>query len=388
MKMNSLSAIINMTESSTQKLFPLTWARPISALPFASRYRVVDFSLSSISHAGIDSVAIFIGGTGRSIYDHVRRGTEWNLESRIRGGIFTYSQTYMKQYMIEQSYGDNDYYQNHKEFLVKSKTEYVVVMGGRFVANVDYDMLLQRHLDKTGDITVTYKYMDKQEAKRHPDEKILKMDKDKDLVESVSVKDYEFGDEESVPVSMNIYVLSVHKMLEIIALSQEEGLRLDADRLVAHYLKNYQVSTHQYKGHLSLIDSIDTYYEANMELLDKDKFDNLFRKERPIMTKVKNESPTYYSDQANVKNSLFATGCIIEGTVDHSLIFRKVKIAENATVKDSILMQGVTVGKGAILEYCILDKYVHVEPGVVLKGTKENLITIPKNKTIVLEEEE
>ncbi|UJF16527.1 hypothetical protein LZ578_05345 [Jeotgalibaca sp. MA1X17-3] len=130
MRMNSMCAIINMTEASTQKLFPLTWMRPISALPFASRYRMVDFSLSSISHAGMDSVAIFIGGTGRSVYDHIRRGAEWNLASRLRGGIFTYSQTYMKQFMIEQTYGQDDFYSNHKEFLQKSKAEYVVVMGG------------------------------------------------------------------------------------------------------------------------------------------------------------------------------------------------------------------------------------------------------------------
>lgn len=381
-----MCAIINMTEASTQKLFPLTERRPISALPFASRYRMVDFSLSSISHAGMDSVAIFIGGTGRSVYDHIRRGAEWNLDSRLRGGIFTYSQTYMKQYMIEQTYGQDDFYSNHKEFLQKSKAEYVVVMGGRFVANIDYTKLLQEHLETPGDISVVYKNMETNKIKKHPDERILRMEKDGKLLESYPVKDYIY-DEPTLPVSLNVYFLSVRKMLEIIARSEEEGLRLDADRLVLHYLKDYEVNPQEYTGYLALVDSIESYYEANMELLNKDKFNELFNTQFPIMTKIKNEAPTYYSKTAKVKGSLFATGCMIEGTVDHSLIFRKVKVAEDAVVKNSIIMQGSKIGKGAILEYCILDKNVIIQPGVELKGSPDNLIVLRKNKEVVSEEE-
>lgn len=386
MRMNSMCAIINMTEASTQKLFPLTWMRPISALPFASRYRMVDFSLSSISHAGIDSVAIFIGGTGRSIYDHIRRGAEWNLDSRLRGGIFTYSQTYMKQFMLEQSYGQDDYYSNHKEFLQKSRAEYVVVMGGRFVANVNYEKILKDHLEDPGDITIIYKNIETNKIKKHPDEKVLRMDEKNNLLESYSVKDYIY-DEPTLPISMNIYFLSVNKMLEIIGRSEEQGLRLDADRLIAHYLKDYDVNPREYTGHLALVDSIDSYYEANMELLDKGTFNKLFSSKRPVMTKIKNEIPTYYSEKAKVKGSLFATGCVIEGTIDHSLIFRKVKVAEDAVIKNSIIMQGCKIGKGAVLEYCILDKNVVVEPGVELIGTRENLIVLQKNKVVSRQED-
>lgn len=387
MKTNRMCAIMSLTEASTPNLFPLTWVRPIAALPFACRYRMIDFSLSSISHAGIESVAIFIGGSGRSIYDHIRSGAVWDLESRIRGGIFTYSQTYMKQVMMENAYAQDDYYMNHKEFLSKSLSKYVVVMGGRSVSNVDYDKLFEYHVKNGGDITVVYKKMDREQIKKHPEEKVLQIGQKQELAGMVSAKDME-EDSPEVPVSMNLYFLSVAKMLEIIERSEEEGLRLDTDRLVAHYLKDYTVTPYEYKGHLAIVDSIDSYYKANMELLDKKKFDELFNEHQSIMTKVKNEAPTYHSEKAKVKNSQFATGSFIEGQVDHSLIFRKVRIAEDAVVRDSIIMQGSKIGKGAHLEYCILDKNVTVEPGAVLKGTRDNLMVIAKNETVSAKEEE
>ncbi|UJF16528.1 glucose-1-phosphate adenylyltransferase subunit GlgD [Jeotgalibaca sp. MA1X17-3] len=251
---------------------------------------------------------------------------------------------------------------------------------------MDYKRVLNQHLEAPGDITVVYKNIETNKIKKHPEERILRMDQNGKLLESYPVKDYVY-DEPTLPVSMNIYFLSVRKMLEIIARSEEEGLRLDADRLVSHYLKDYDVNPREYPSYLALVDSIESYYEANMELLDKEVFNELFNTRLPIMTKVKNEAPTYYSKTAKVTGSLFATGCVIEGTVDHSLIFRKVKVAEDAVVKNSIIMQGSKIGKGAVLEYCILDKNVVVQPGVELKGTPDNLIVLQKNKEVVLEEE-
>ena len=119
MKMNRICAILNLTEDETA-LKPLTRIRPIASLPFASRYRLIDFNLSSISHAEIKSVGMFIAGSGRSIYDHIRSGSVWNLESGLTGGIFTYSQQVLKA--VQEKNGDApDFYMNHKEFIERSK---------------------------------------------------------------------------------------------------------------------------------------------------------------------------------------------------------------------------------------------------------------------------
>jgi glucose-1-phosphate adenylyltransferase len=129
---------------------------------------------------------------------------------------------------------------------------------------------------------------------------------------------------------------------------------------------------------------LSAYFNANMEMLEKNKFSSLFHGSQSVITKVKNGAPTYYAKGAHVKNAQFATGCVIEGTVEDSLIFRKVTVAKDAEVRNSMVMQGSKIGEGAVLEYCILDKNVTIGPGVTLKGTKDNLVVVEKNKTITV----
>ena len=381
MKMNSICAILNLTEDE-RAIYPLTRVRPIASLPFASRYRLVDFNLSSISHAEIKSVGMFIAGSGRSIYDHIRSGSVWDLESGLSGGIFTYSQQLMKA--IQEQNGDApDFYMNHKEFIDRSKGEYVIVMGSKILANVDIKAIMQHHLAKDGDITVVYKSLPKSYLENRLHEKVLKIDRDEYLL---NMMDFEKApsDIERLAMNMNMYFMRADKMLELIQRAELEGVQLDSDKLIEHYLPEYQVNTYEYTGYMANIDSIDAYFKANMEMLEKNKFSSLFHGSQNIITKVKNGAPTYYAKEAHVKNAQFATGCVIEGTVEDSLIFRKVDVAKDAEVRNCIIMQGSKIGEGAVLEYCILDKNVTVGPGVTLKGSKDNLVVVEKNKTLTL----
>ena len=361
MKMNSICAILNLTEDE-KALKPLTQARPIASLPFASRYRLIDFNLSSISHAEINSVGIFIAGSGRSIYDHIRSGSVWNLESGLTGGIFTYSQQLLKE--IQEHNGDDmDYYMNHKEFIARSKGEYVIVMGSKILANVDIKAIMQHHLAKDGALTVVYKTVPRSFLENRPDEKVLKIDRDEYLVRLTDAKDAP-EDLERLAISMNMYFMRADKMLELIQRAEAEDVQLDSGKLIEHYMPEYQINTYEYTGYMANIDSIPAYFNANMEMLEKNKFSSLFHGSQNVITKVKNGAPTYYSKEAHVKNAQFATGCFVEGTVEDSLIFRKVNIAKGAEVRKSIIMEGAEIGEGAILEYCILDKNVTIGPGV------------------------
>ena len=381
MKMNRICAILNLTEDETA-LKPLTHIRPIASLPFASRYRLIDFNLSSISHAEIKSVGMFIAGSGRSIYDHIRSGSVWNLESGLTGGIFTYSQQVLKA--VQERNGDAlDFYMNHKEFIDRSQGEYVVVMGSKILANVDIKAIMQHHLAKEGDITVVYKSVPKSFLENSPHEKVLKIDRDEYLLHLTDFQDSP-SDIERIAMSMNMYFMRAEKMLELIQRAEMESVQLDADKLVEHYLPEYQVNTYEYTGYMANIDSIPAYFNANMEMLEKNKFSALFHGSQNVITKVKNGAPTYYSKEAHVKNAQFATGCVIEGTVQDSLVFRKVTIGKDAEVRNSMVMQGSKIGEGAVIEYCILDKNVTIGPGVTLKGTKDNLVVIEKNKTITV----
>lgn len=381
MKMNSICAILNLTEDETA-LKPLTQARPIASLPFASRYRLIDFNLSSLSHAEIKTVGMFIAGSGRSIYDHIRSGSIWDLESGLAGGIFTYSQQLLKA--VQEHNGDDmDFYMNHKEFITRSKSEYVIVMGSKILANVDIKAIMQHHLAKDGDITVVYKTVPKSFLENRLDEKVLKIDRDEYLLHLTDAQNAP-ENLERLAMSMNMYFMRVDKMLELIQRAELESVQLDADKLIEHYLPEYQINTYEYTGYMANVDSIPAYFNANMEMLEKNKFSALFHGSQNVITKVKNGAPTYYAKGAHVKNAQFATGCVVEGTVEDSLVFRKVNIAKDAEVRNSIIMQGSQIGEGAILEYCILDKNVTVGPGVTLKGTKDNLVVVEKNKTLTV----
>ena len=359
----------------------MTRVRPVAALPIAARYRAIDVALSNVSHAGIKSVAMFIGGSGRSIYDHIRSGSAWDLESRLSGGIFTYSQTYLKQRMGDEGFDENDFYVNHREFLKKSRTEYVLVTGGRMIVNLDILDLRNYHVDHDADMTIAYKKVPVDKVKGHPYEKVVKLDRDEDVVGFVSSDEADFV-EETTNQFLNIYFLSVKQMLEILKRATKEGIHMDVDRLLAYYSQFHQVKAYEYTGPLMNLDSILAYYEANMALLDKQNYADFFLSEHNIITKAKNEPPTYYSSSANVKGSLFATGCYIDGTIENSVVFRKVTVAKDAEVRHSVLMQGATICEGAVVEYCILDKNITVEPGVVVRGTKDNPIILEKNETV------
>lgn len=264
MKMNSICAILNLTEDETA-LYPLTRVRPIASLPFASRYRLVDFNLSSISHVEIKSVGMFIAGSGRSIYDHIRSGSIWDLESGLAGGIFTYSQQLLKA--IQEQNGDApDFYMNHKEFITRSKGEYVIVMGSKILANVDIKAIMQHHLAKDGALTVVYKTVPRSFLENRPDEKVLKIDRDEYLVRLTDAKDAP-EDLERLAISMNMYFMRADKMLELIQRTEAEDVQLDSDKLIEHYMPEYQINTYEYTGYMANIDSIPAYFNANMEML-------------------------------------------------------------------------------------------------------------------------
>ncbi|UUX33934.1 glucose-1-phosphate adenylyltransferase subunit GlgD [Fundicoccus culcitae] len=373
---NKLCAIINLTEDAT-RLKPLTNNRPIAALPFASRYRIIDFVLSNIAHAGIDSAALFIAESGRSIYDHIRSGDAWNLDSQVGGGIFTFSQQNWKsRHHLEQD--AEDYYFNHRIYMKRSRAEYVFVTGSKILANIDIKAVRRQHVGSQADITLIYKPILKEMIDgNHPKERVLSFDTDGYLTQLHEVTNY--PDDERINASLSMYLISVEKMNEIIDRAIADGQYMELDELIQHYVLDYKTNTYEYTGYAANISSIEQYYRANMDMLDRSKFTAVFHSSLPILTKTKNGSPTYYDKESNVKNAILATDCLIGGEVVNSIINRKVRIAKQSKIRDSIILQGTKIGEGAEIEYAIIDKDCVIEPGAKVIGTPDNLIVIPKN---------
>ncbi|HZK27669.1 MAG TPA: hypothetical protein VFD00_09065, partial [Thermoclostridium sp.] len=189
-------------------------------------------------------------------------------------------------------------------------------------------------------------------------------------------------DSETAFLDMNMSILKVPILIDIIMRAEADDLNEDITDIINHYLLDYCVNSYEYNGYLANIESIKDYYNANIGMLNEENFNELFHDNLPVITKTQSGVPTYFSENAHVRLSQFATGCEIYGSVEKSLIFRKVRIEQGAKIKESIIMQGSKIGAGAIIEYAILDKNVIVEPGVKIIGTRDNPIVIGKDTTV------
>lgn len=387
MKTNEqLCAVVNLDEAESQ-LMPLTKSRAVAALPFGSRYRLIDFPLSSLYSAEVSSVALFVRGNARALLDHVRSGYPWGMESTVGGGLFVHSGAEIKE-ALEHLESDqiSSYYQDQIDFVQHSKKGYVVVMGSKMLCNVDIKGVLRSHIESKADITVVYKNVSRGFCLPNSIDNCLSFEvegegKITDLLPASELP----KEETKMAIGMGIAIMSNEKFIELTTEAAKNRIKGDINVLIRHSLKKNTVHGYEYTGYLKNIENISSYYEANMELLDEDNYNALFYRSQPVITKVKNGAPTYYSKGANISNSQFASDCVIDGTVEDSVVFRKVLIEEKAIVRHSLIMQGSKIAAGAELDYVILDKGVKIGPGVKLTGTKENPMVIEKDSEITVE---
>lgn len=376
------AAIFNLVEEDTD-LLPLTNRRPVATLPIASRYRLIDFPFSSLSNAKMRSAALFISGSGRSLYDHIRSGTTWGLDNPVGGGVFTHSQIRLKSENSE----SNDYYCNdHREYLDKSNAEYVVLLGSNILANLQIDSMLNYHLEENSDITVAYKNIARNDLRENTifSRYIFNSDQSKTIQEVSPLAKLSFNSA-IVKLGLNVLIADRKIFMEYLNQLEERNELVSVNNILKLAVdhKGTKVSGYEYTGYLKAIEDIATYFEANMDMLDEKKFNALFYRESPVLTKSKNSAPTYYGKESKVSNTLFANDCEVYGTVENSVIFRRAFIDKNAIVKNSILLQSSVVEEDAELNYVILDKQVHVEKGVKLEGTAEKPVVIPKGARVL-----
>ena len=379
---NKYAAILNLVEEETD-LLPLTERRPVASLPVAGRYRLIDFPFSSLSNAKVSSAALFISGSGRSLYDHIRAGTTWGLDNLAGGGVFTHSQIRMKS---EKTESDTYYYKDHREYIEKSNAKYVVLLGSNILANLQLDSMLNYHLEEKSDITVAYKNIARNELRENTifSRYIFNSDNSKTIQEVSPLAKLSFNSDK-VKFGLNVLIADRKIFMEYLSQLEEKNELVSVDNILKLAIdnKDTKVSGYEYTGYLKAIEDIATYFEANMDMLDEDKFNALFYRESPVLTKSKNSAPTFYGEESKVKNTLFANDCEVYGTVENSVVFRRAFICQDAVIKNSVLLQGSFIDEGAELNYVILDKGVHVEKGVKLEGTAEKPVVIPKGARVL-----
>lgn len=380
MKTDNTNALGIIFPNIYDELVPeLTSERLMASIPFASRYRIIDFVLSSMVNCGIDNIAVLVRKNYFSLLDHLGSGREWDL-TRKNGGLTIFPPFAEKN--MEVSSGKVSMISNLSGFLKSQKEKYVILSDANIASNFDFDAILESHIESKADVTVAYIKQKLPQSILEAEETTKSMyytiDLDGTRVKKININSKEEGIQN---FSMNIYVFEREKLIKLINEAFiSGGIYLERDVLVPQ-LNTLNINAYEYKHYAARIDSLKSYFDESMKLLDNDNLDALFGKS-PIYTKVRDDNPTRYITGASAKNVMVADGCVIEGEIENSILFRGVKIGKGAKVKNSILMQDTIVGEDANVDYIITDKKVKITDGKELKGTDTFPVFIAKKQIV------
>lgn len=368
--MKNVLGLVNIQEDNSL-IRELTASRAVELVPFAGRYRLVDFTLSSMVNSGINHVGIMLPDKPRSVLDHVRSGKEWDL-SRRHEGLF-----YLPAVKVEKEAREGDlknFYAN-ADFFEHNAQKYVLVTSGSFIYNMDFNELLAYHQDKGADITMVY-HIEKGE---NTGKNAVLATADDGLVEDIVEKPVVY---DGSKVSMGIYLMEKRVFVELVRNAYEHG---GNDLLVDGVIRNagkYKMYAREHTGYVAHVESMSAYYKSSMDLLRYDVWEELFMGKNPVYTKVKDEVPVQYKEEAQVKNALIANGCIVYGSVESSILFRGVKVGKGVKIKNSVIMENCELKDGALIENVICDKNVVVSKDKWLKGAPNYPLIVTKNVTI------
>jgi len=353
--------------------------RLMASIPFASRYRLVDFVLSSMANSGIDNVSLVVRKNYHSLMDHLGNGREWDL-TRKNGGLNLvppFSNRETKVYS-----GRVDALSSMIPFLQRQREKYVVMSDANLAFNFDFKALLDAHIASGADVTAVYARMpipaDLLELDSVTDTLYYTFDLIEDRVAGIEVNSKDKGVEN---VSMNIYVCEREVLIRQISEAYLNGAIYYERDILKNSLDKLDVRGFQFDGYVANITSLRSYFEQSMKMLDEANVDALFGPS-PIYTKIRDDNPTRYLNGCRVKNVMSADGCVIEGEAENCILFRGVRIGKGAKVKNCVLMQDTVVEEGAVMEYVITDKSVLISRDKELKGTDTYPVYIEKHKKV------
>lgn len=353
--------------------------RLMASIPFASRYRMIDFILSSMVNCGIDNVSVIVRKNYHSLMDHLGSGREWDL-TRKNGGLNIVPPFAEKNIKIYN--GRVEALASILRFLKHQKEKYVVMADSNIAVNFDFNTFLEEHIKSGADISVAYKEEEipASAIEAENDSKALyyTLDLENDRVNNIKINSKATGIQN---FSMNIYAIERELLIDQISQAFVRGYVYYERDILCPHLLTLNVHAFKYEGYTARISDMGSYFKENMKLLDDTNLDALFEG-NPIYTKIRDDNPTRYITGSSVKNVMAADGCVIEGEVENSILFRGVKIEKGAKVKNCVLMQDTVVESGADIEYVITDKNVKITSEKEIRGTDSFQVFIEKGKIV------
>ncbi len=368
--MNAIGIIL--AGGKNTRLGKLTSSRVTAAIPIASSYRAIDFSLSNMTNSGVDKVAVITQYNSRSLSDHISSSKWWNF-GRKQGGLFVFT-PYMTDDHSPYFKGTADSMYQNIAFLEKSKEDYVIITNGECIYKMDYNELLKYHIQKDADITVVCRNQDENLSQFG----VMKIDENNRVIEF----DEKPLDPQYNTISLAIYIIKRTLLIDLVKELHDQGRYDFVTDLVVRYRNRLKVYGFNYDRYWEPLNSISNYYKVNMDFLKKDIHSYFNETSDFLLTKAKDEPPVKYNYAAAVKNCIIGTGSIISGSVCNSVISRDVRVGEKAQISDCIILEGARIGQGCELKYVILDKDVTFEDGAKLIGTPEKPIIVEKASII------
>lgn len=374
---NTLGIIIGF--DSNNDLRELSEHRPVASVPFGGRYRVIDFMMSNLVNSGCYQVAVLMRDKYQSLLDHLGSGKDWDL-SRKRGGMFLLPPNAFapkSSPLVTENYHTSlEALGSISDMLNKNKSEHVLICSADIVANIPLDEVMKEHKKSEADVTIVCTKNTEGSA----------FDMFLNLSPRHEVEDIRNGDNMGGKCkykSMGIYIMKRKYLLQLLADCVTHNLRsFERDAMQHVFGRKDKIHGYVFDKYSAKIENVKGYFTASMDMLDKDIRDQVFLQNRPILTKIYDEAPTYYGEDAEVSDSLIADGSRIEGTVENSIIFRGCTIAKDAVIKDSIVLPNSSIGQGVELSYVVTDKGVTVRENRKMMGSATYPVAIAKNATV------
>ena len=353
----------------------LTYDRSMAAVPFGGRYRLVDFVLSNMVNSGITNVGVLAKQHYRSLMDHLASGQEWDL-NRKKGGLHILP-PYANESVHAGTAGKLDELRNALDLLEESPESYVLLADASAVYNMDYRGALRSHIESGCDITAVTIPADGRSAEPVPT--VLKM-------EGTSVRAFALGHVARAgdQIGMGVYIIDREKLIRVVREYTAFGAyHFERDFIQGQFNQGrLTINVSPFTGRAFFVRDPAEYFSANLALTDAALAAQLFRPEAPIYTRVHDEVPAYYGMDCAVSGCIVADGCLIEGSADHSVLSRGIRIGKGAKLKNCVILQGSVVEADAELENVIVDKRATISAGTKLRGLPASPVIIRKGACI------
>lgn len=351
---------IILAGGNSHRMRELSNKRAVAAMPFAGSYRSIDFALSNMSNSKINRVAVLTQYNSRSLNEHLSSAKWWDF-GRKQGGLYVFAPTITTDNSSWYRGTADAIYQN-LDWLKECHEPYVVIASGDGIYKMDYNKVLEYHIEKKADITVVCKDMTGEEDISRFG--VVSLDEDGRIT---NMEEKPMASE-SRTISCGIYVIRRRQLIELLEKSALEDRYNFVTDILIRYKNVKKIYGYKMDTYWNNIASVESYYEANMDFLKPEVRKHFLHDYPEIYSKVQDLPPAKYNPGSNVSNALIGSGSIINGTVEHSLLFKKVFVGNNCVVKNSVIMNDVYLGDNTYIENCVVESNTTIRANTVHKG--------------------